>query len=88
MKNVQLSADQSNHSKRVPEAKIGTSETKTEQQSNQSQMNITFQNNKNSVNKVNQSEKNTSGQSDISASESSCLLKQHSNTIQKKKMSK
>ena len=37
------------------------------------------------MNKIGRSEKNTSGQSDISASESSCSLK-HRNTIQKKNL--
>ena len=38
--------------------------------------------------KINRGEKNTSGQSDISASRSSCTLRQQSNTIQKKELSK
>ena len=38
------------------------------------------------MNKRNRSEKNTSGQFENSASKSSCKLKQHSNTIQKKKL--
>ena len=63
------------------------SESKTEQQNNQSQSNRTFKN-KSGVNKRNGSEKNTSGQSDNSASKSSCILKQHSNTIQKEKLTK
>ena len=87
MKYGQSFADQSNDSKHVTEANNGTSEGKTEQQNNQAQSNRTFQN-KSSVNKINQSEKNTSGQSDTSASKSSCILKQHSNIIQKKKLSK
>ena len=39
LKYGQLLADQSNDSKHVTEANIGTSESKTEQQSNQSQLN-------------------------------------------------
>ena len=81
-----LSADQSNDSKHVTEANNGTSESKSEQQNNQSQSNKTFQK-KNGVNNINRSEKNTTGQSDIRASKSSCILEQHSNTIQKKKVS-
>ena len=80
-----LFADQSNHSKHLTETNNGTSESKFEQRNNQSQSNRTFQN-KSGVNKRNRSEKNTSGQSEISASKSSCKLKQHSNTIQTKKL--
>ena len=87
LKYGQLFADQSNDSKHVTEANNGTSESKIEQQNNQSQLNRTFQY-KSGVNKRNRSEKNTSGQSEISASKSSCKLKQHSNIIQKKKLSK
>ena len=54
---------------------------------NQSQLIRTFQN-RGDVNKRNRSEKNTSGQSEISASKSSCELKQHSNIMQKKKLLK
>ena len=85
LKYGQLFADQSNDSKHVTETNNGTSENKIEQQKNKSQSNRTFQN-KSGVNKRNRSEKNTSGQSEISASKSSCKLKQHSNTIQKKKL--
>ena len=85
MKYGQLFADKSNHSKHVTETNNGTSESKNEQRNNKSQSNRTFQN-KNGVNKRNRSEKNTSGQSEISESKSSCKLKQHSNTIQKKKL--
>ena len=85
LKYGQLFADQSNHSKHVTETNNGTSESKIEQRNNQSQSNRTFQN-ESGVNKRNRSEKNTSGQSEISASKSSCKLKQHSNTIQKKKL--
>ena len=78
----QLSADQSDNSKRVTETKNGRSESKIEQQNNQSQTSRIFEN-KNGVNKISRSEKNTSGQSDISASKSSCALK-HRNTLQNK----
>ena len=87
MKYGQLFADQSNDSKHVTETDNGTSESKIEQQNNQSQLNRTFQN-KSGVNKRNRSEKNTSQQSEISASKSGCKYKQHSNTIQKKKLLK
>ena len=83
----QLFADQSNDIKHVTEAKNGTLESKTEQQNNQSHWNRTFQN-ENGVNKRNRNEKNTTGKSNISASKSSRLWKQHSNTIQKTKLSK
>ena len=84
LKYGQLFADQSNDSKHATEIDSGTSERITEQQNKQSQSNRTFQN-KSGVNKRNRSEKNTSGQSEISASKSSCKLKQHSNNIQKKR---
>ena len=77
----QLFADQSDNSKRVTETKNGRSESKIEQQNNQSQTRRIFEN-KNGVNKISRSEKNTSGQSDISAFKSSCSLK-HRNNIQK-----
>ena len=79
-------AEQSDISKRVTEIKNDRSENKIEQQENQSQASRKFEN-KNGVNKIGRSEKNTSGQSEISASKSSCKLKQHSNIIQKKKLS-
>ena len=81
----QLFADQSDISKRVTETKNDRSENKIEQQENQSQASRIFEN-KNGVNKISRSEKNTSGQSEISASKSSCKLKQHSNITQKKKL--
>ena len=80
----QLFADQTDNSKRVTETKNGRSESKIEQQNNQSQTSRIFEN-KNGVNKISRSEKNTSGQSDNSASKSSCSLK-HRNTIQKKNL--
>ena len=57
LKNGQLFADQSNHSKRETETNNGTSESKLEQRTNQSQSKRTFQN-KSDVNKRNRSEKN------------------------------
>ena len=87
LKYGQLFADQSNHSKHVTETNNGTSENKIEQQNNQSQLNRTFQN-KSRMNKRNRTQKNTSGQSEISASISSCKLKQHSHIIRKKKLIK
>ena len=87
LKYGQLFADQSNNSKHVTEAKNERPESKIEQRNNQLQSNRTFEN-KNGVNKIIRSERNTSGQSDISASKSSCSLKQHPNTIQKKKFKK
>ena len=80
MKYGQLFADQSNDSKHGTAIDNGTSERITEQQNNQSQPDRTFQNNRN------RSEKNTFGQSKISASKSSCKLKQHSNNTKKKKL--
>ena len=80
----QLFADQSDNSKCATETKNGRSESKIEQQNNQSQTSRIFEN-KNGVNKISRSEKNTSGQSDISALKSSCSLK-HRNFIQKKKL--
>ena len=82
----QLFTDQSDISKRVTEIKNDRSENKIEQRENQSQARRKFEN-KNGVKKISRSEKNTSGQSEISASKSSCKLKQHSNIIQKKKLS-
>ena len=81
----QLLADQSDISKRGTEIKNERSENKIEQQEKKSQASRKFEN-KNGVNKTGRSEKNTSGQSEISASKSSCKLKQHSNVIQKKKL--
>ena len=63
-----------------------TSQERNENCTHQSQSNRTFQN-KSGVNKRNRSVKVTSGQSEISASKSSCKLKQQSNNIQKKKLS-
>ena len=80
----QLSADQSDTSKRVTDIENGRSENKTEQQNNQSQASRIFEN-KNGVNKINRNEKNTSGQSDISASKLSCSLNPQ-NVIQKKNL--
>ena len=75
-------ADQSDTSKRVTETENGRLESKIEQQNNQSQAGRIIEN-KNGVNKINRNEKSTSGQSDISASKSSCSLN-HRNIIQKK----
>ena len=80
----QLFADQSDNSKRATETKSDRSESKIEQQNNQSQTSRIFEN-KNGVNKISRSEKNTSGQSDISALKSSCSLK-HRNITQKKNL--
>ena len=80
----QLFADQSDNSKHATETKSDRSESKIEQQNNQSQTNGTFEN-KNGVNKISRSEKNTSRQSDISASKSSCSLK-HRSITQKKNL--
>ena len=80
----QLFADQSDNSKRATETKSDRSESKIEQQNNQSQTNRIFEN-ENGVNKLSRSEKNTSGQSDISALKSSCSLK-HRNITQKKNL--
>ena len=66
----------------MTETENGRSENKIEQQNNQSQASRIFEN-KNGVNKINRNEKSTSGQSDISASKSSCSLN-HRNIIQKK----
>ena len=57
LKNGQLFADQSNHSKRVTESNNNTTESKLEQRTNQSQSKRTFQN-KSGVNKRNRKEKN------------------------------
>ena len=76
LKDGQPFVDQSKGSKHVTETNNGTSENKIEQQKNQSQLNRTFQN-KSGVSKRNRSKKNTPGQSEISASKSSCKLKQH-----------
>ena len=78
-------ADQSKREKATTETKNDTSEEQNENCAHQSQLNRTFQN-KSGVNERNRSVKNTFGQSEISASKSSCKLKQHSNTIQKKKL--
>ena len=80
----QLFADQSDNSKRATETKNGRSESKIEQQNNQSHTSRIFEN-KTGVNKISRSEKNTPGQSDISALKSSCSLK-HRNITQKKNL--
>ena len=85
IKNGPIFADQSKREKATTETKNDTSEEQNENCVHQSQLNRTFQN-KSGVNKRNRSVKKTSGQSEISASKSSCKLKQHSNTIQKKKL--
>ena len=77
-----LFADQSDNSKHATKTKSDRSESKIEQQNNQSQTSRIFEN-KNGVNKRSRIEKNTSGQSDISASKSSCSLK-HRIITQKK----
>ena len=79
-------ADQSKCEKTTTETMNETSEERNENCTHQSQSNRTFQN-KSGVNKRNRSVKVTSGQSEISASKSSCKLKQQSNNIQKKKLS-
>ena len=79
----QLFADQSDNSKPT-ETKSDRSESKIEQQNNQSQTSRIFDN-KNGVNKISQSEKNTSGQSDTSALKSSYSLK-HRKITQKKNL--
>ena len=78
--------DQSKCEKTTTETTNETSEERNENCTHQSQSNRTFQN-KSGVNKRNRSVKVTSGQSKISASKSSCKLKQQSNNIQKKKLS-
>ena len=79
-------ADQSKCEKTTTETMNETSEERNENCTHQSQSNRTFQY-KSGVNKRNRSVKVTSGQSEISASKSSCKLKQQSNNIQKKKLS-
>ena len=86
LKYRQLFADQSRDSKRTSETKNGTSERQKENQNDQSQSNRIFAN-KNIVNKIEQSVKSTSGQSEISASNSSRLPQLNSKVTEKEKLS-
>ena len=84
LKDGQLFADQSKDSKRKEERKNGTSERQSENRNDQSQSNRIFEN-KNNVNKIEQSVRSTSGQFEISASNSIRLPQLNSKDTGKEK---